>query len=398
MKEKEPETQQESASAEATATEAGERVELADTPGEHAAQSGLEWAQAQAAAQQEPDPVAATGAGKGHSVPDHKAERRPSRGPSWFLIFLLLLAVGGLGWFTWQQQLALQSLQTSLASGEAQAAALRARFETLTTSNSALQESLQQQGRELLAQVQEFQQQLLSLRLERNTNSPTPPEVLLAETRSLLRLGRERLLAGADVPMALSLYLAADQVLQKIDDPAIQQVRQTLQRETDSLRGVRIPDIGTAHAGLGELRDAVAGWPLVGGEEARELRFMPPGEAEPATAGSWLDGLQSRLSRYFIVTHQEGPEQPQLSEEGRVLARLQMELQLEQAMLALLRGEARLYRQSLDAVAAAIERWVLPSDVAALLERIDALRDTPLQATLPPLGATLNALQALGVR
>src|SRR5690606_9723448 len=112
------------------------------------------------------------------------------------------------------------------------------------------------------ARLQEVQQQVQMLRLQRNTTTATPADVLLSEARSLLRQGRERLLAGQDVPVALSLYLAADEVLQQINDPAVQLVRQTLLRETDSLRGVRLPDIGSLHATLGDLLDGVEQWPL----------------------------------------------------------------------------------------------------------------------------------------
>lgn len=340
-------------------------------------------------------------------APSSKApsSKSPSRRPFWFLFLVLLAALGGVGWFGWQQHLSIQALRTSVASGETQSSTLRTQLAALTAANTALQESLQEQTGELAAQaserdtrLQELQQQLQTLRLQRNTATATPADVLLAEARSLLRQGRERLLASQDVPVALSLYLAADQVLQQIDDPAVQLVRQTLLRETDSLRGVRLPDLAALHSALGELRDATANWTLTSGEQARELRFVPQQESSVEPGDGWFDGLQERLSRYFVVTRQAGPVQPQLGEEGLALIRLQIDLQLEQARLALLRGDQRLYQQSLDAVAASVDTWVLDTEAEALLPSIDALRNSPLQANLPPVGATLNALQEMGVR
>src|SRR5690606_10541252 len=159
-------------------------------------------------------------------------------------------------------------------------------------------------------------QQVQMLRLQRNTTTATPADVLLAEARSLLRLGRERLLAGQDVPVALSLYLAADEVLQQINDPAVQLVRQTLLRETDSLRGVRQPDFGGMLAGRGVLLDCVTQWPLADRRSEAERRCVAREETPPAADSGWLGGLQARLSRYFVVTRQEAPVQPLLSEEG----------------------------------------------------------------------------------
>lgn len=340
--------------------------------------------------------------------PPAKTARSPrpaSRASFRFLFLLLLAGFGGLGWFSWQQLLQVQALQSRVNGQESRAAALQTRLEALSASNAALQEALQLatgelavQATESAARLQEVQQQVQMLRLQRNTTTATPADVLLAEARSLLRLGRERLLAGQDVPVALSLYLAADEVLQQINDPAVQLVRQTLLRETDSLRGVRQPDIGSLHAALGDLLDGVNQWPLANRRSEAEQRFVAREETPPAADSGWLGGLQARLSRYFVVTRQEAPVQPLLSEEGMALLRLQMALQLEQARLALLRGDLRLYQQSLDAVAASVSEWVAADEAGVVLARLETLRNSPLQATLPPLGATLNALQELGVR
>lgn len=335
-----------------------------------------------------------------------KTPKPASRASFRFLFLLLLAGLGGLGWFSWQQLLQVQALQARVNGNEVQSAALRTQLETLSASNAALQEALQLATGELAAQatgsaarLQEVQQQVQMLRLQRNTTTATPADVLLSEARSLLRQGRERLLASQDVPVALSLYLAADEVLQQINDPAVQLVRQTLLRETDSLRGVRLPDIGSLHAALGDLLDGVEQWPLANRRNDAEQRFVTREETAPvASDGGWFGGLQARLSRYFIVTRQEAPVQPLLSEEGMALLRLQMVLQLEQARLALLRGDLRLYQQSLDAVAASVSEWVAAAEAGALLARLETLRNGPLQANLPPLGATLNALQELGVR
>lgn len=327
------------------------------------------------------------------------------RGLLWFCMLLLIAGTGSVGWQLWQQQATLVSLQAAQLSAAGREATLLLRLQEMDALRQSLEDELQRTAQtqeeasatlasELEQSLDTLQQDLLNLRLQSNTEVAMPADVLLAEARALLRLGRERLLADQDVQIALSLYRSADEVLSMINDPSVQPVRQTLRRESDSLRELQQADIAGMHAELGRLKDVVNGLSLANvGDPAS--RFTAVDNAPRQEAGGWIDALQQWLGRYFVISRQAQPVRPRLSEEGKALIRLDITLQLEQARLALLQTDTRLYQQAVNAAAASIETWAAPEDAAPLLSSLETLRDTPIAPTLPPLGAALDAVRSL---
>lgn len=330
------------------------------------------------------------------------AKASGGKGLLWFFVLLLVIATGGLGWLVWQQQTQLLDLQAVQDNTGSRDAAVLARVQALESLRDSLDAQLRQQderfearGAQQAERLGSLQQDVLNMRLQRNTDVPTPASVLLAEARGLLRLGRERVLADQDIESAVGLYLAADEVLMIIDDPGIQLIRQTLQRETDTLRGVRMPDIAALHAQLGQLKAAVETLPLGSDPNTGLAGFASAGRAAEEEAGGWMNSLKAGLSRYFVLSRQAEPVRPRISDEGVALLRLDISLQLEQARLALMQGDTRLYQQTIDATAASIRSWAESSAAAPLLTSLEALRSASLMPDLPPLGAALNALRSL---
>lgn len=330
------------------------------------------------------------------------AKASGGKGLLWFFVLLLIIATGGLGWLVWQQQTQLLDLQAVQDNTGSRDAAVLARVQALEGLRDSLDAQLRQQderfearGAQQAERLGSLQQDVLNMRLQRNTDVPTPASVLLAEARGLLRLGRERVLADQDIESAVGLYLAADEVLMIIDDPGIQLIRQTLQRETDTLRGVRMPDIAALHAQLGQLKAAVETLPLGSDPNTGLAGFASAGRAAEEEAGGWMNSLKAGLSRYFVLSRQAEPVRPRISDEGVALLRLDISLQLEQARLALMQGDTRLYQQTIDATAASIRSWAESSAAAPLLTSLEALRSASLMPDLPPLGAALNALRSL---
>ena len=330
------------------------------------------------------------------------AKASGGKGLLWFFVLLLIIATGGLGWLVWQQQTQLLDLQAVQDNTGNRDAAVLARVQALESLRDSLAAQLRQQderfearGAQQAERLGSLQQDVLNMRLQRNTDVPTPASVLLAEARGLLRLGRERVLADQDIESAVGLYLAADEVLMIIDDPGIQLIRQTLQRETDTLRGVRMPDIAALHAQLGQLKAAVETLPLGNDQNTGLAGFASAGRAAEEEGGGWMNSLKAGLSRYFVLSRQAEPVRPRISDEGVALLRLDISLQLEQARLALMQGDTRLYQQTIDATAASIRSWAESSAAAPVLASLEALRSASLMPDLPPLGAALNALRSL---
>jgi uroporphyrin-III C-methyltransferase len=337
---------------------------------------------------------------------------------------LLLAALGLLGWISWQQQAALQNLGVALERMSQQEQTLEARLVSIDVARQALetlqqdqaarlvqqQESLaatlvqQQEGLDarIARQLQEQSDQLASVnadlarvRLQSREAGSSASTVQLDEAAALLRLARERLLGAQDLATAISLYLASDEILQSFDDPAVQQVRQILSRELASLRAVQVPDVATMHAELGRIKQATAMLVIASEFSGDAPRFISPAENPDTQTTGWLAALTSSLGQHFVITQRNTPVLPRLTDEGAMLIRLGIDLQLEQARLALLLGESVLYQATLLEAASSIAGYLEGSTKVQILTSLERLRDENIRADIPPVGGALNALGLL---
>src|SRR5690606_17008050 len=89
--------------------------------------------------------------------------------------------------------------------------------------------------------------------------------------------------------------------------------------------------------------------------------------------------------------------QPQLDAAEQFQLRALVQLQIEQARLALLRAEPELYRRALDAAISTSQRWLRDSDgsIDDFVATLEGLRDTAIVADFPAMDQTLTALRRL---
>ena len=100
----------------------------------------------------------------------------------------------------------------------------------------------------------------------------------------------------------------------------------------------------------------------------------------------------------MTVRHYDEPVRPLLSDTDRELVREAMRLDLALAQLALLRGEPAIYRASLEAARARLQRYfplLPPAEFNAMRDELSALAAVDIQPALPDLAASIHALDAL---
>ena len=219
----------------------------------------------------------------------------------------------------------------------------------------------------------------------------------LAEAEHLLRLANHRLRLAADIDVAIAALEHADTTLQQLGDPAYAAVRAEVARELTALRGVDRPDI----EGIAHQLAALA-------ERARKLA-MPLHEpiyhaGHPATPGEEGDGaawqryaaaLWAEMRSLVTIRHQDQNDRALLPPEHEWYLQQNIALRLEQARLALLRGETQLFHDSIREARTWSARWFDAEDAVTRdqLDALDQLLQRRIEVELPDISGSLRLLR-----
>ncbi|MAB24687.1 uroporphyrinogen-III C-methyltransferase [Pseudomonas neustonica] len=278
-------------------------------------------------------------------VPPRAKSPGNGRGLGWLALLVALVALGFSLW-QWQQRQAQQVqmqvlLEQVQAGGEQRLQQMNGRLEGVPQGDDW--QSMQR----LVAEMQRSQQ-AIGERLD-ILQGDGREDWKLAEAQYLLRLASLRLLAVQDVNAARELLGTVDGILKSMPDSGLYGVRQQLAQYQAQLEGLPELDRPGVFLRLAALRDQV-----------ERLVLLPVPEFDPdevSTEEEYADRLQRRdrwdrvlmrLERYVRVDFQRGKVITPLLDEAE-MQRVQRTLQLtmEQAQWAALRGETEVYQASL---------------------------------------------------
>lgn len=328
-------------------------------------------------------------------TPPSRSSRRSTRsnGNRGVALLALLVAAAALGLSGWQWYEDRQQGETRQADLTQLESRLTELADAQRQSRNSLTERLQglpeadswQQSQRLVADLQRSQQ-ALSQRLN-DLQGDARADWKLAEAEYLLRLASLRLLASQDVASARELLEAVDDILQSQPDSGVFAVREQLARYQAQLEALPVVDRAGIYLKLAALH-----------EQVDELVALPvpvfdPDEVTPEeefedrlarrTRG---ERMLMRLERYVRVDFQRGKVITPLLDEAEMLrVRRTLQLTLEQAQWAVLRGEGEVYRISMERAASMLEQFFEMENpqVRAMRSRIDRLAAEPITVTPP---------------
>lgn len=314
----------------------------------------------------------------------------PVRSRPAIMATLLALSALGMGAYLWTTSL---DAGNALKAEHDRVAALEGRFSEAQHQQQRLIDDLTLKSRQLddvSARVAKWDETL---------NADQRRAWLLAESDHYLRLAEQHLLLTRDVVGARTLLDVADRLLAAHGDNRLLPLRQALARDRVALTAALSVDVPGTYLRLGALSErlAVVSLPMLAGDRAQTRgQVVPP---VPVAAGTTLfDQGLARLRALVTVRHYEEPVRPLLSDAERALVREALRLDLAQAQLALLRGEAGIYRQSLEAARSRFTRYFVrlaPAEYQGLLAELDGLARLDIRPALPDLKASLIALDTL---
>lgn len=348
------------------------------------------------------------------STPDKPAPAKsiaPTRGKSGVssvAVLALLLSAGALGasgFLWWQNQQALAAQQTREADLQDRLFNVTHQLDQARAQlgqYSGEQKALQTQVADLSAQRDLLQQKMEAVdqRIIKVMQGTARIDWMLAEVVHLVTVAERRLSHLGDVRGALSLLESAEKVVAAMEEPLARALRQALVNDIQNLRNAQ-----------GQVIDTEGLLLRINSTKQQVLALQPPRptfRSEPVVLDESAPALDNGFELFWykvktfvgsLVRFQKNKE-PLMSVAVDPQARFYLQqsilLLLDQAQLAVLRGEPSTYTLSLQETTDRVQRYlrVDTQDGERLLRELKDLSQHPVKQTVPTISESLLALDA----
>ena len=222
---------------------------------------------------------------------------------------------------------------------------------------------------------------------------------LLAEAEFLMRLANERLVIERDPANALALLQSADQILLDLDDPELISLRKAVARDITALQMVRRVDTQGIYLQLSAITEQVIQLPIsplhrtAGQNESVQSENMDDLVWYQKLWQNFKSAVTNLRGLVRIQQHNQ-PVKALLAPEQEGVIRATLLLVLEQAQVAILRGDADVYWVSLDKAVQFLKDYFQMTDGAAgLTGQLEQLRQESLVEVYPDISGSLRAIK-----
>lgn len=261
------------------------------------------------------------------------------------LIFILLLA--SVGWFGYNQYLMQQAwpqLQSSLEKQLNQQKSLsqkNAETIELSTKHTADTQQIIQQQSQL---IERLKQSLTATQQKvRKLSGRQQQDWLLAEAEYLIKMAQFKISLEKDKVTSMALLKTADQLILEMADNSLLELRQVIAQDIINLQLIVIPDIGGIASRLNAIAQQVTELDLIA------LEFVPISEKmrqsnNDSEAITWQNFYQIFLDDFIVIKEHSEVVTPLMTPEQRGNLNANIQLALQQAQIALVRGDNKLYQ------------------------------------------------------
>lgn len=308
------------------------------------------------------------------------------------LVILLAIAVVIGGWWGWQR---LDSQQQRLAQIEQNSQAI----DQLKSQFGQRDQQREQALQSIRSDFQQYRQQMNDtldkvLKQLASKQQTDTSEWRYAEVEYLLRLANQRLQLERDVKGAISLLQTADKRLAQIDNPALTPVRRAIQSELGELQSVPQVDRTGLYLELMAQQEQLAKLPL---QQDIQQQAAEAGDTSPMSGG-WKQQLSrfgQELKDLVVVRKHDQALEALITPDQESYLRQNVRLQLEQAQLALLQSDPKLYRASLEKARSLIQGYYDTDNqgVTRALDTLASLKDKTIRPELPDISDSLQQLR-----
>ncbi len=316
---------------------------------------------------------------------NNEQKPKPRKSPlvALLLAFLaLLLAMGSAGYF-WMQNKQLNAHLSSIQN-------------SLNTSQRGEQRNVNQLRQSIQQTQQNMQQQKDQLANTRNQirhlNSNDNHSLTLARAKYLIKLADYNLRYMHNVKDALTLLSTANELIAKLDEPSLLPLRQALTQDITALKSVSMPDIPGILSQLQAMQQQINNTKLI---TPQPIAPKPTPSSNSAMSHTWQQQLRDSLKeieKVVVIRRTDTLPKPMLSEVQERYLRENLELMLNQAQWAAMRGDNAIYQNSLQRATDMLKENFNDSSLKNLLQEIETLQTTNINPALPSLQKSLIAL------
>jgi uroporphyrin-3 C-methyltransferase len=323
--------------------------------------------------------------------------------PVWLIAIVAVILAIALALWSWQQWNNHQAVLAALDNLQQDTAQLEDRYGDRGSQQNQRLQSLEQTltaQRELIARQQRQIDHNARELLEAGNRTRT--DWLLAEAEYLLRIANQRLMIEKDIRGARSALEAADEVLTESDDIGVYPVRQQLAREILALKSISGVDrtglylkLEAAIDSIHQLTDQALISEQAPGFVRTDGEVSADAALEPGALSQAWNTAKTTLKQVVVVRRMDEPVKPLLSPDQSAYARLNLQLMLEEAEMAVLRGNQPLYERALTKARSTIDSWYDASNprVTALSYTLSELAERNVDPELPDISQSLDLLK-----
>jgi len=304
-----------------------------------------------------------------------------------FLILVIMLALAAGIFYLWKEQ------QDHFSQSRTAFSQLRSNFDELN-------QQQQQQQQQLVEQLNTLNEQQSNLKDAFNsllkTSSHLRNDWLLTEAEYLIKLANHRLLLERDINTAIVALQAADQRLHEVADPGLLKMRKRIADDINALRAVPQADVSGMSFEISALSNDINQLPLATPDP--ESMAKRASEQHKTQVDNWRDlpaAVWQDLKSLVVIRHHDQPLQPLLSPEQRFFLTQNLQLKLEEARLALLKGQSKLFKERLQQTIEWINTYFDINDdlTKHVLNQLQELSGKNIHPELPDISTTYQALR-----
>jgi uncharacterized protein HemX len=329
-------------------------------------------------------------------APKKRSKLRPL---PYIAVILALMALAGIAWAAYNQYQMQQNFKQLKTDLKQQASA---QTELNQSSSQTAQSSLQTAygNQQIINQqsllIQQLSQALTATQQKvRELSGRQKQDWLLAEAEYLIKLAQLKITLEKDKFTAIALLKTADQRILQTADNSLLELRQMIAQDITDLQLVTAPDLSGIASQLNAVSSQIPQLTLIA------LEFEPlnklKNRTKPSSQGfNWKVAYENFLSDFVTIKDHSQPVKPLMSANQRGNLNSNIQLALQQAQIALLRGEQGLYQINLNNAIKWIGEFFQNNQAAqTILQTLTQVNGISINVQLPSELKAKQAIQAI---
>ena len=267
----------------------------------------------------------------------------------------------------------------------------------ISKSNRKVQQDLKLDVEELSARLAVNEDQIVTLK---GFSDAAKYAYVKAEIEYFLQTANNRIDLAKDSGTALAALQAADERLGLLSDPSLRRVRAQVLDEIQALKAIVQPDIELIALTLASIAKQVPGLPLRMDDEKdyyqEEIKLKEGTGFRVGMSNVWRS-MKGTLDKLVEVRDATPSDVPLMKIEDLNLLYVNLDIQIQSARLASLKGDSKNYQISLDSATQLLSVYfdTEKNQVNALIKSLNEIKEANLSPELPDITQSLLMLRQL---